>query len=377
MRTFTTCLAILFIAACGGGGGGGSSPVPIAGVSAATGSSQSALNWSLDRSAAEDNDVIAVLDLIFADEAVQSAMLVKDGIIIGERYADGTTADTLGTSWSIAKSFYGAAIGVAIEEGWIVSLDQRASDFITEWVDTPKEDITIRQLLAMRSGYPADSRVFREADHTAYALGLDLDSVPGSTFVYSNASSQLFEPILQRATGLDAHSYLSEKILKPIGIDVNRIGLWRDSAGNPITHSGLDLRPEDLIRFGLMYTRNGAWNGGQIVPRQFVAESISAKSDYYGLQWWLLNEAFFRKAVPITLVAGLGIDGQKLYIWPEQDIVLAVMTKYEHSRNQGYTQGPDNFPDTCSARNSCSGTSSWVPFFNELNLVFLIEALAR
>ena len=373
MRIFLL-LSALLITACGGGSSSSTSP-----ASAPTSSTgETTFNWSLQRLSPQNQaEIDAVLGHVFTDAAVQSAMLVKDGYIIGERYAEGIDADALGTSWSIAKSFYSAAIGVAIAEGWITDIDQKASDFLTEWAGTAKETITIRQLLEMQSGYPSDSRVFREADHTEYALNLGLEATPGSTFEYSNASSQLFAPILLRATGLDAHAYLREKILKPIGIDVNQIGMWRDSAQNPITHSGLDLRPEDLVRFGLLYARNGQWRDQQIVPRSYVADSISASSDYYGYQWWLLNDAFFRREVPLTLAAGLGIDGQKLYVWPQEDIVLAVLTRYEHARNQGYTLGPDNFPDTCTARNSCSGTSSWVPSFSEYNLVLLLRELAR
>ena len=88
-------------------------------------------------------DVDAILDHIFSDAATQSAVVSKDGYVVGERYADGFDADSLGTSWSVARSFYSAAVGVAIGEGHFSSVTQKASDVLTEFVGTDKEDITI------------------------------------------------------------------------------------------------------------------------------------------------------------------------------------------------------------------------------------------
>ena len=306
------------------------------------------MNWSLSRVSPAEADttvnaVEAILDHVFGDAAVQSAMLVKDGYIVGERYAEGIDASTLGTSWSVAKSYYSAAVGIAVDEGWISSLDQPASDFFTEWEGTNKSDITVRDLLEMRSGLPASSRIFFAADQTAFSLDLSKTRPEGGTFVYSNPTSQLFEPLLLRSTGLDAHSYLRQKLLSPIGIDVDQIGMWRDAVGNPVTYFGLDLRPEDMARFGLLYARGGEWDGTQVVSESYVRASISAQSEFYGFQWWLMNEAYFNAAVPIQVAAALGLEGQKIYVWPEGDVVLVVFTRYEHNANAGYTLSPPTF----------------------------------
>ena len=70
---------------------------------------------------------------------------------------------------------------------------------------------------------------------------------------------------------MDAHAYLTEKILLPIGIDPNLIGMWLDRTGtNPLTYMGLDMTPLDMARFGLLYARNGEWDGNQIVPGSSV-----------------------------------------------------------------------------------------------------------
>lgn len=374
-------LALFLLASCGGGGGSRSQPIPTA--STPTTPQQLSPTWTLERAAPDElgttqDEVNAVLSHVFTDPASQSATLVKSGYIIGERFSSGVTAETLGTSWSVAKSFYGAAIGVAIDEGWFQSLDQPASDFLTDWIGTNKEDITLRQILEMRAGFPENVSIYYETDQTQFALDFDKTAPQGSLFTYSNPTSQLYDPLLLRATGLDAHTYLRDKILTPIGIDTNSIGMWFDRTGsNPITYFGLDMRPVDFARFGLLFARGGEWNGQQIVPRDYVTASLEAQSPWYGFQWWVLNDAFFGATTPIAISAAFGLHGQRIYVWPSEDIVLVVHTTYEHAANQGYTLTDTNFPDTCTARNACpDSVGSEVERYDELRLMELLEPLA-
>ncbi|MDC1322671.1 beta-lactamase family protein [Pseudomonadales bacterium] len=382
--------------ACGGGGGG-SSAAQLPTNTTATAASNTAIaptnnttpatqSWDLRRvspSVANTSqaNVNAVLDHIFIDHAVQSVLVSKYGLTIGERYATGYDKDSYGTSWSVAKSFYSAAIGVAIDEALIGSVDDKVSDIITEWQNTDKADITLKQVLQMRGGYSNQDNIFNTSDQTAHAISFPLASTPGTQFSYSNANSQVFEPILYRATGLSAHQYLANKVLAPIGINTNNVGFWLDASGtNPMTYCCLDMRPDDFARFGLLFARGGAWDGEQIISQNYVSQSMTANGTY-GYQWWILNSAYWNgRQVAINITAALGLNGQKIYIWPEQDIVIVVLTKYTHSANQGYVldiQGSvTNFPDTCTARNACPGAQDpEVPSFNEYELISLIQAL--
>ena len=72
-------------------------------------------------------------------------------------------------------------------------------------------------------------------------------------------------------------------MLSPIGINVDQIGMWRDAVGNPVTYFGLDMRPEDMARFGLLYARGGEWDGTQVVSESYVTASISAQSEFLRL----------------------------------------------------------------------------------------------
>ncbi len=367
--------AVLFLAGCGGGGGGGGGAPPTAAPPPE--STVPPPSWTLERTAPADLEVAAsavdaLLDHVFTDEAVQSAVLVDRGYVIGERYAEGYDGESYGTSWSVAKSIYSAAIGVALGAGDIASLEQPASELLTEWQGTDKEDITVRNILEMRSGYPADVGIFVEADQTRFALELPLVNVPGTTFVYSNANSQLMGLLLLRATGADAHTYVSREVFEPIGVDPATVGLWFDPTGvNPMTYCCIDMRPDDFARVGLLYSRGGEWDGTRILPEDYVAESLTAHSAVYGFQWWVLNSTFLDGwTPPIEVAAAFGLDGQKIYVWREADVVLVVLTRYEHYRNQGYVLSTTNWPNTCSGRNTCPGSDGpQVPSYNEPGLI--------
>ena len=324
--------------------------------------------------------VDSVIEHIFTDNAVQGALVTKDGYVIGERYSSSYDADSLGTSWSVAKSFYSAAIGVAIGEGLITSVDQKVSEILTEWQGTSKADITLHNMLQMRSGYSSIDEVFFTTDQTAYAIDRPRVHAPGSRFAYSNANSQLFEPILRRVTGISAHDYLSLKILAPIGINTNEVGLWFDATGiNPMTYCCIDMKAADFARFGLLYARGGLWRDTQIVPAEYVDNSLIANG-WYGYQWWIMNSDYFSgDPVAIEVAAAQGLDGQYIFVWPEEDVVIVVLSQYSHSVEQGYVVDlaglPLNFPDTCTARNNCPGAiGDAVPSFSHFELV---ERMAR
>ena len=161
--------SMMLVAGCGGGGGGGggggAAVADSGGVQPTEQPTSSVEDWQLPRATAASvdlaqGDVDAVLDHVFTDQATQAVLVSKNGIVVGERYAAGFSANSLGTSWSVAKSFYSAAIGVAIADGSLMSVSQSASSVLTEFTGTDKEDITIEQILRMRSGLASNTNVF-------------------------------------------------------------------------------------------------------------------------------------------------------------------------------------------------------------------------
>ena len=126
------------------------------------------------------------------------------------------------TSWSVAKSFTSALIGAALDEGLITSIDQRVSDFITSWKGTTKEDITLRQLLTVRTALNLldGSDLYNADDQLEIALQRELIGTPGNKlYDYSNADVMIAGEVIRQATGKNADQYLSDKIESLIRAD--------------------------------------------------------------------------------------------------------------------------------------------------------------
>ena len=306
--------------------------------------------WSLASAESvglRSEDVNRLFDLSFEDSATQGVALFKQGMLIDERYADGFNQDSLATSWSVAKSFYAALIGISIERGEINSLDDKVSEYLDYFKDN-RRDMTLRQLLNMTSGLemPADEheKMFFTQDHLAYAKKVDLDKVPDEKFEYNNVNSMLLADILFRATGVPADTLLRERILKKIGMD--NVTLWRDSAGNPLTYCCIDTTVRQFARFGLLFARGGNWRDQQIVPRQFVNQTFQLKwreipseslpiQRGYSLHWWIS-----RHDKEAKIFNASGKFGQYIFVDPENDTVFVRVTKYHSTGGNVIDWGP-------------------------------------
>lgn len=287
-----------------------------------------------------------LFDLTFEDASTQGAALFVKGRLIDEKYAEGFNKDSLATSWSMAKSFYAALIGISIELGEINSLDDRIGLYLD--YNDGRGDITIRQLLNMTSGLemPADEheKMFFAKDHLAYAKNISLETLPDKKFEYNNVNSMLLADILFRATGVSADTLLRERILNKIGM--GKVTLWKDSAGNPLTYCCIDATVRQYARFGLLFARGGQWQQQQIVPRDFVDETFQLKwreipndniqiERGYSLHWWISH---YDKQAKIFNASGK--FGQYIFVDPDNDMVFVRVTKYHPTGGDVIDWGP-------------------------------------
>ena len=278
-----------------------------------------------------------LFNLSFEDDATQSVVLLKDGKLIGERYADGFNEFSFGTSWSMAKSFYAALILISIDKGEINSLDDKVSDYLS-FFDDERSSITIRQLLNMSSGleYPDHQHetMFFKKDHLEYSRNIGLEKEPDTLFEYNNVNSMLLGDILEISTGEKADTLLDERILKKIGIK-NRT-LWRDEAQNVLTYCCIDMSARDYAKFGQLFSNGGSWNGEQIISKELVDETLQYVWDTpnwwtdekrgYSLHWWVSR---YTKESKIFNASGR--FGQYIFVDPKNDIVFVRITKYKPS----------------------------------------------
>jgi CubicO group peptidase (beta-lactamase class C family) len=284
-----------------------------------------------------------LLDLSFSDDATQAVVVIKNGKIISERYADGYDSSSHGTSWSMAKSYYAALIGISIDKGEIKSLDEKVNNYLDYFSDE-RSHITIRDLLDMSSGldFPSHEheKMFFQADHLSYAKGVGIEKGAGIKFEYNNVNSMLLGDILFQATGKKADELFIERILKPLQIDDFK--LWKDEKGNVMTYCCVDMSARDYSKIGLLFSRNGIWNNQQLISKKFIDETFrvvwetpSRFSDYkryYSLHWWVSKYDDESKIFNTS-----GKFGQYTFVDRENDIVVTRISKYSQ-QDSGSTQ---------------------------------------
>ena len=295
----------------------------------------------------EASKVEKLFDLSFQDDATQSVVLIKDGYLIAEKYADGYDRESIATSWAMAKSFYASLIGISIEKGEIGSLDDKVSDYL-DYFNEDRENITIREVLDMASGLENPDHeheiMFFLDDHLAYAKEIKRDKEANTVFEYNNVNSLIIGDILLKATGKKSDVLLKERVLDPIG--TKNYTLWRDAAENVLSYCCIDMSARDYSRFGLLFSRNGDWNGQQIVPYDFVQETYNPRwttpsyhadmnSRDYGLHWW-----FSKNDEEGKIMNASGKFGQYIFIDQANDLIFTRVTKYTSTGGSKQDWGP-------------------------------------
>ena len=295
----------------------------------------------------DEQKIKKLFDLSFSDSATQAVVLIKDGFLVGERYANGYDQASYGTSWSMAKSFYASLIGISIDRGEIGSLDDRVAEYL-DYFNDQRSEITIRDLLDMSSGLEMPDheheKMFFTSDHLEYARSVGYEQPAGKVFQYNNVNSMLLADILQQATGVAADVLLTERVLNKIGL--TDVTLWRDAAGNPLTYCCIDTTARQYSRFGLLFSRDGKWNNEQIISADYVDQTFSVvwgdlnsqtinQQRGYSLHWW--NSRNDEKAV---IFNNSGKFGQYIFVDRENDLVFTRITKYHSTGGSVQKWGP-------------------------------------
>ena len=283
-----------------------------------------------------------LVDELYSDAAdldtLYSLLVIKNGYLIAEAYFNEGAVDQKDRLQSATKSYASALVGIAIEEGCLSSVDQKLLDFFPEIADQitdpRKAQITIRNLLEMRAGYPNE-----ESDPTLWEGLLSghypplieafpLVSDPGTRFHYSNLSSNWLGIIVDRACETSLKAFAEEHLFAPLGVEAGEWG--QDAEGHNNGCGDLHLTPRDAAKFGLLYLNDGGWEGNQIVPADWVRDSLQTYSVNeafvkrvghfrdigYGYQWWSARAGEHR----VNFAWGHG--GQLIVLVDELDVVV-------------------------------------------------------
>ena len=276
----------------------------------------------------------AILDFIDgADkiDSVHSFMLLRHGSVVAEAWWAPFSKDEPHQLYSLSKSFTSTAVGLAIADGKMSLDDTVVSFFPDDLPENPSANLKamrVRDLLSMSTGHvSSDLRAFSfqsENELTKEFLALPVEHSPGTHFVYNTPATYMCSAIVQKVTGETVVDYLQPRLFDPLGIEKP---YWTESPQR-ISHGGfgLNLRTEDIARFGQLYLQEGEWNGRQVIPADWVAAATSRQtsngsnpdSDWnqgYGYQFWRCRHGFYR---------GDGAFGQYCIVMPEHDAVLAI-----------------------------------------------------
>ncbi len=311
-------------------------------------------DWKVSTPAEQGIDPLLVAELYHNAaemETLYSLLVVKNDHLIAEDYFNGGSVGKKTLIQSVSKSYVSALVGIALEQGCLSSVDQKMVDFFPELAgqikDPRKKEVTIRQMLQMRSGYP-DEETHQDyldalywGEYPELIVEFPLVSDPGTRFNYSNLTYSWLAIMLHRACGTDLKSYAQEHLFQPLDTEV---GKWlQDRDGYYIGSGGIHITARDAARFGWLYLNEGEYQGDQIVPADWVRASLQTYSENakkygglifknlgYGYGWWsaTVGDHGFNFA--------WGHGGQLIVLLDELDMVIVTTADPffgEHSGN--------------------------------------------
>lgn len=278
-------------------------------------------------------------------------LVLKGDTIAVERYQYDRKPEHRMQSYSMAKTVVAMLVGIAMAEGKIGSIEDRADKYLPQLKGHPYGETKLRDLLTMSSGVKFSEEYDGKDDVTILARKTimqqgpgGIDSVlafteranpPGTKFSYASGETQVLGLVLRAATGKPLAEYLSEKIWRPMGAEADASWLM-DAGGYELGYMGLNATLRDWGRLGMLLANYGNLNGKQIIPADWVkaatmvhaphlAVGTATKFNGYGYQTWLVdNEGKF---------ALLGVRGQAVFVDPKSKVVVVITAVHASARD--------------------------------------------
>jgi CubicO group peptidase (beta-lactamase class C family) len=279
-------------------------------------------------------------------KGIHSILIVKNGVIVYEEYFGDYRRESLQTIYSITKSVTSGLIGIAIDKGFIGGVDETVAELLPEYADAIKDDrfrdVTLEHILTLTSGLEWDEKSYpyndpgnseyhqvRSDDWVRYVVERPMRDEPGARYIYNTGSVHLLSAIIKSNTGLYADQFAEKYLFEPLGI--KRYQWNTDPKGHQCTggtHGGLRLTTRDVSKFGMLYLRNGKWNGRPVISEDWVRKSTARRvtafhNTGFGYLWWLASLTI--KNTQIKMIYGAGYGGQSLTLVPQLDLMF-VMT---------------------------------------------------
>ncbi len=278
-------------------------------------------------------------------------LIIHKDTIVYEQYFNGMKPEKTHISWSVAKSFVATLVGIALEDGLFESIEDPVTKYLPQLKKSAYDGVRIKDILQMSSGvqFTEDYRDFNSDINRfgrGFALGKSLekfvkslksDREPGIYNHYVSMDTQVLGMLVMEVTGKTLSAYLGEKVWNPVGMEHDAQWII-DKTGMEAAFGGLNITLRDYARFGLLYLKEGNWNGQQIVSKDWIQQSITPDAPHlqpgadnpmsdnifgYGFQWWLPEQ-------PDGDYFASGIYNQYIYNNTKKDLVIVKTSANYH-----------------------------------------------
>lgn len=274
----------------------------------------------------------------------EALVVIRNDTILYENYKD-SNPEKLLPSYSVAKSFTSALVGFAIQDGFINSLDEPISNYLTLDVEDERFDsITIGQLLnhtsAIQHALTVDALLYYGNDLSKANKHIELKNDPGTDQSYMNMNIWLLGQILEKTIGTTLVEYLEQKLWKPLGME-NEAKWAKDKNGHTKPYCCLHAKARDYAKFGRLYLNKGNWNGKQLLNQEWIENTLKRDTTDGGTfgyrNSWYLGYAEYNDFMAI------GLHKQHLYVNPDKNVIIVSL----NTRPKTKAQSTLNWEDIC------------------------------
>ena len=274
------------------------------------------------------------LDDYIANHRVTGLLIIKNNRIVAERYSLGNTATSRWVSYSVSKAVTSMLVGVAIQDGYIKSVDDKVSDYVRHLKGTSYDDVSIRNLMQMASGvewnedYADPKSDLNMMPRTSMLEVIKFISTkkriakPGEKFNYNTAETNLVGAVVRSAIGNNLATYLTDKIWAPFGMESDATWLLHGPGDGEWGGCCINATLRDYGRIGLFAMNDGKLaDGTRVLPENWMKDSTQPSKAYpgYGYFWWLKENGAY---------SAEGIFGQLIYINPSENLIIATQSAW-------------------------------------------------
>lgn len=299
------------------------------------------IDYVLLESAIREADRIITTDNRQFFKNVESIIIYSEGKIRFENYYNGYKEDSLHRIQSQTKSIVALLMGIAVDKGFIKDENEKVSGYFPEFFnnsDKVKSSVTIRDLLTMSAGFrweemlpfndPGNdnTNMFQSNNWLYYALSRTMADKPFTVFKYNSGCPMIVAGIIEKTTKMKLDEFAMKYLFKPLEISEP---IWlKDSTGFFHAGGGLLMKPIDMLKIGIVVMNKGKWENKQLISEKWIEKlttpyfSTSFDDSNYGYFWWIRDMKTDNDRT-IKVLSAEGAGGQKLYIFPEYDLIIS------------------------------------------------------